>query len=196
MKTTTQRKFIAAFQVSLDGYVAGPEGEQDWVRSWSAALGLIDDVDLFVLGVGMYPPYGDYWKTIHEDNATSVPFQNGPPDAAEIAYANKAAVTRHVVLSTKANEVNWPRAEIVRSIDELRTIKAEQGKNTYVVGGMKTLASLFEAGLIDELVLLVHPLVLGGGRALFGDVTNQPKLSLIGAESKNAGHAVLRYRVR
>jgi hypothetical protein len=58
---TRSRAFVAALQISLDGYVQGADGEIDWVDSWDDALGLIPDADAAVLGGGMYPGYEQLW---------------------------------------------------------------------------------------------------------------------------------------
>lgn len=184
-----QRKFVAGFQTSLDGFIAGPDGEQDWVENWSAALSLIGEVDLFVLGGGMYPPYGDYWRNVYESSSEPAASED------ELAYARKAAVTRHVVLSKTAQRVSWPNSEIVRSLDDLRAIKAEGGGTAYVVGGATTAVSLLEAGLLDELALFVHPVVLGTGLSFFETVTRRHQLALLDASVMESGHAALRYRV-
>ena len=53
MTTTSSRPFIAAMQVTLDGYILGPAGEADWVDSWADGLDLLPEVDAFVLGGGL-----------------------------------------------------------------------------------------------------------------------------------------------
>ena len=93
MTVTTSRTMIAALQVSLDGFIQGPEGEKDWVGSWADALGLIPDVDTFVLGARMYPDYGTYWHSIEANPDVVPPFQQRVPSKAEIAYARLAART-------------------------------------------------------------------------------------------------------
>ena len=193
--TNSKRKFIAALQITLDGFIEGPDGEQDWADRWSTALGLIEEVDLFILGAGMFPDYGEYWKSIHDHHDAVPPGDTRPPNAADIAYADRAKATRHVVLSTTLDEVTWPKAEIVNSVDALRAIKAEPGGNGYVVGGATIVATLLKAGLIDELVLVVHPLLLGDGQALFEGVHERQRLELLDAKPTDAGRVVLRYRV-
>ena len=63
----SKRSFIAALQISLDGYIQGANGEVDWVDSWNDALALISDVDAAVLGGGMYPGYEQLWGSIAAD---------------------------------------------------------------------------------------------------------------------------------
>jgi dihydrofolate reductase len=191
--SSTARKMIAAVQVSLDGFTQGQNGEKDWVDSWADALALIPDVDTFVLGAHMYPGYGEYWKSIH-DHPERVTYQERIPSQHEIAYARLAATTRHIVLSTTLESVSWPTAQIIRNIAELRTVKAQPGKNIYVVGGATLVANLLNEGLIDELRLIVHPVVLGKGQALFGGVNKRLSLELFEATSTESGRVIVTYR--
>jgi dihydrofolate reductase len=185
---------IAALQVSLDGFVQGPNGEKDWVDSWADAIQLIPDVDTFLLGGRMYPDYGAYWESIYANADRVPPFQERLPSEREIAYARLAAKTPHVVLSTTLKSVSWPTAQIIRDVAELRTLKRQPGKNMYVVGGATFVASLLNEGLLDELRLIVHPVVLGSGQALFSGVNKRLSLDLVQAESTGSGRVVVTYR--
>lgn len=190
------RRMIAALQVSLDGFTQGSDrGGEDWVDSWADALGLVPDVDAFVQGAGMYPGYADYWAAIQADPHGVPPFQARPPYEREVAYARLAAKTPHYVVSKTLESVSWPpTARIVRDLEPLRALKQQPGENIYVVGGPTLVTSLLNAGLLDELRLIVHPLLLGGGRALFEGVHERRKLSLVGAETAASGKVVLSYR--
>jgi dihydrofolate reductase len=187
---------IAALQVSLDGFTQAPDtGEFDWVDSWADAIALIPDVDTFVQGAGMYPGYGEYWQSIYNDPHHAPPFSTRAPTDREIAYARFAAKTPHLVVSTTLKSVSWPpTARIIRDVAELRTLKAQPGKNMYVVGGPTLVASLLNEDLLDELRLIVHPLLLGGGRPLFGGVNKRRSLELVRAESTESGKLILTYR--
>jgi len=194
MASHTSRTMIAALQVSLDGFTQGPNGEKDWVDSWADAIELIPDVDAFVLGGHMYPDYGEYWKSIYANPERVEPFQERIPSKREIAYARLAARTPHIVLSTTLKSVSWPTAQIIRDVAELRTLKGQPGKNMYVVGGATLVASLLNEGSIDELRLIVHPIVLGKGQALFGGVNKRLSLDLVQAKSTESGRVILTYR--
>jgi dihydrofolate reductase len=197
MTSHTSRKLIAALQVSLDGLVQGPEGEQDWADSWASALGLIPDVDMFMLGARMYPDYGEYWQAILENPDRVPPFQDRVPSPNEIAYARKAVETPHVVLSKTLTKVSWPpNAQIVRTVAELQILKAQPGRNVYVVGGATFVASLLNEGLIDELKLIVHPVVLGKGRGLFDDIYKRLSLDLLEAKPAKGGQVIVSYRTK
>ena len=195
----TSRKMISEMQVSLDGFVEDTDGKTEWVDSWADAIQFIDQVDMFLLGGRMYPSYGEYWRSIYANPqcmppSPEVPSQEGRvPSSSEIAYARLAAQTPHVVLSTTLKSVSWPKAQIVRDIAELRAMKATPGKNTYVVGGAGLVASLMDADLIDELRLIVHPVVVGGGKQLFNGVRRH-SLELIDAQPSKSGRVILTYR--
>ena len=190
------RKMIAALQVSLDGFTQGEDqGAEEWVDSWADALGLIPDVDAFVQGAGMYPGYGEYWASIAVDPRRIPPFQTRLPYDREIAYAQFAAKTPHFVVSKTLDRVSWPpTAHIVRDLAELRALKDQAGKNIYVVGGPTLVTNLLNADLLDELRLIVHPLLLGGGKALFEGVTTRRSLHFVHAEPTASGRMILAYR--
>jgi len=189
------RKMIAAMQISLDGFTQGEDrGESSWVDSWADAIGLVPDVDAFVQGAGMYPGYAEYWSSIEANPHGVPPFQARPPYDREVAYARRAAKTPHYVLSKTLERVSWPpTATIVRHVADLRALKDRAGKNIYVVGGPTLVTSLLNEGLIDELKLIVAPLLLGGGRPLFAGVRGRHSLRLLHAESTESGRAVLTY---
>lgn len=190
------RKMIAALQVSLDGYTQGSDrGGEEWVDSWADALGLVPDVDAFVQGAGMYPGYGEYWAAIHAAPAAVPPFSTRLPYAREVAYAEAAEKTPHFVVSRSLEGVSWPpSARVIRDLEPLRALKGQPGKNIYVVGGPTLVTGLLNEGLLDELKLIVHPLLLGGGRALFAGVSQPRKLELLTALPGDAGRVIVTYR--
>jgi dihydrofolate reductase len=197
MASQSSRKMIAALQVSLDGFIQGPDGEKDWADSWASALQLIPDVDMFVLGGRMYPDYGAYWESIEANPDRVPPFQEQIPTKSEVAYARLAATTPHIVLSTTLAGVSWPpTAQVIRDVAELRTLKSQPGKNMYVVGGATLVATLLNENLIDELRLIIHPIVLGKGQGLFSSVTGRLSLELVQARANESGRVIVIYRRR
>jgi dihydrofolate reductase len=111
----------------------------------------------------------------------------------EIAYARWADKTSHIVLSRTLDEVAWKTARIVRDVEEIRKIKEQPGKDMHVVGGAALVSSLMNLGLIDELQLMVNPLILGGGKALFKDVKDRHALKLVRAKPLKSGKVSLIY---
>lgn len=195
MTATPSRPFIAAMQVTLDGYILGPNGEADWVESWADGLDLLPDVDTFLLGGGMFPDYEQFWAAILDDPATAAEWLGRDPYPRALTYARVAAKTPHVVLSTTLRHAIWPTARIVADIDDLHAIKATPGAPVYVVGGPGLVTSLINAGLLDELRLIVHPVAVGSGTALFGRVAERQDFELLRTEPAASGRLNLTYRL-
>jgi len=194
--TDGQRTFIAALQVSLDGYVQGPDGEGDWVDSWADALGLVGPVDAFVLGRGMFDGrYEAYWDAALAGGQTGSEMYGRAPYPREVEYARLAHETPHVVLSTTMTEATWPNVRIARDVAEIAALRDEPGQAVYVVGGPGLVATLMNAGLVDELRLIVQPVILGGGTPLFGGVRQRQSLELVAGEPGAGGRVDLAYRV-
>jgi dihydrofolate reductase len=191
-----QRTFIAALQVSVDGYVQGPEGEGDWVDSWADALGLIGPVDAVVLGRGMFDGrYEAYWDAALADPETGAAMYGRAPYSREVDYARRAHETPHIVLSKSMTEASWPNVRIARDVDEIAALRREPGNAVYVAGGPGLVATLMDAGLIDELRLIVQPVLLGGGMPLFGGVRQRQALELVAAAPGAGGRVDLTYHV-
>jgi dihydrofolate reductase len=196
MTTTSSRPFIAGMQVTLDGYILGPDGEADWVDSWADALDLLPEVDAFVLGGGMFPDYEQFWAAILNNPAAASEWLGRDPYPRELNYARVAAKTPHLVLSTTLRHTTWPTARIVPNIDELLALKGLVGDAVYVVGGPRLVTSLINSDLLDELRLIVHPVIVGSGTPLFGGVAQRQTLKRLRTESQASGRVNLTYRVR
>jgi dihydrofolate reductase len=189
---TTSRPLISAMQVTLDGYSS--DGDAEWVDSWADGLALLPPVDAFVLGGGMFPDYERWWATILDDPGAASDMLGRDPYPREIDYARLAAKTPHLVLSKTLTDASWPTARVIHDIDDIRTLRQQPGKAVYVVGGPGLLSSLINAGLLDELRLIVHPVVTGRGTAVFGDIAEPQALELVSAEPTTSGRLNVTYR--
>jgi dihydrofolate reductase len=188
------RKIIAALRVSLDGFIEGPNEELDWVDTWEDPFDICHQVDTCILGRRMYPGYEQYWATILADPESVLPFTGRVASKGEIEYARFAGKTPHIVLSRTLNEVSWKNTRIVRTAVEIRKMKQQAGKDMYAVGGATLVSSLMNLGLIDELRLVVQPVILGGGKALFKDVNERHALKFVEAKPLESGMVHLTYR--
>jgi deazaflavin-dependent oxidoreductase (nitroreductase family) len=194
--TATLRALISAMQVTLDGYVLGPEGDTDSFESWADGRELLPPVDAFVLGGGMFRGYEHFWMAILEDPSAASDMLGRDPYPREVTYARVAAETPHLVLSKTLSDTRWPTARIVRDIEEIRALRQQPGKAVYVVGGPGLVTSLVNAGLLSELRLIVHPVAAGSGQALFGGIVERQALELVSAEPMGSGRVNLAYRLR
>jgi dihydrofolate reductase len=187
------RKIIAALVVSVDGFIEGPDGELDWVDTWEDPFDLLPEIDTCILGRRMYPGYEQYWGAILANPAAVLPVSGKVASTGEIAYARFAERTPHVVLSRTLDTVAWKNTRIVRDIAEIGHMKQQPGKAMHAVGGATLVSSLMNQGLIDELRLVVYPIVLGGGKALFKDVTQRHALTFREAKPLESGLVRLTY---
>ena len=188
------RKIIAALITSLDGLIEGPNGELDWVDSWEDPFDLLPQIDTCILGRGMYPGYEQYWGAILANPGGILPFTGKVATKGEIDYARFAARTPHIVVSRTLNEVGWKNTRIVRDVEDLRALKEQPGKDMHAVGGATLVSSLMNAGLVDELRIVVQPIVLGRGKALFKDVKERHAFTLLDAKPQQSGMVRLTYR--
>ena len=189
------RKLITGMKLSIDGKMEGAEGMADWVHAWSDDYGLTEQIDACVLGSVMYGGYERYWTGIQNEPDKPAWITGTPPTPAEVAWARFAAKTPHYVLSNSAGSAAWPNTRFLKSLDDVAALKRERGKDIYLMGGAKTTASLLDAGLVDEIRLIVYPLVAGPGKALFGTSERRHKLALKKVQQLAEGKLGLTYMI-
>jgi dihydrofolate reductase len=187
------RKLISGMQMSLDGKVEGAQGYADWVETWSDNFGLMAQVDACVLGAKMYPGYESYWSAVQNQPDKPLPMTARLPTPAEIEWARFAAQTPHYVLSSTLSSAQWPKTRFLRGLNEVAVLKQQPGKDVYLVGGARTVASLIDAGLVDELHLHVHPLIVGAGKGLFATSERHRGLELRNVQQLKDGRVSLIY---
>ncbi len=189
------RKLIAGMKISLDGKTEGPEGMADWVEAWSEDYGLTPQIDACLLGGGMYPGYEGYWTGIQTEPDKPAWITDAAPTPAEVEWAAFAAKTPHYVLSRTLTSAIWPNTSFIRDLNGVAALKEQSGKDIYLMGGARVIASLLDAGLVDEIRLLVHPLVAGEGPSLFPPEARRRDLILRDARALPKGLVFLVYDV-
>jgi dihydrofolate reductase len=189
------KKIIASLNISLDGFVEGADGEIDWIDSWDGLDDMVGQFDTCLLGANMYPGYEQYWTAVRTAPQEPLPFSGLKATAGEAQYAEFAYATPHIVLSTQMQNATWPHTQIVRSIAEVATLKQGSGKSIYAVGGAALVGSLINAGLLDEVRVMVRPVLLGRGKALFKDVVGRHRLKLISTTTLTHGLVGMSYQV-
>ena len=146
---------------------------------------MLSHTDTLILGRVMYSTYEQYGPARLANPAAG--------SQTEVAYARLANKTPHIVISRTLDKVAWKTARIVRDVEEIRKMQWPPGKDMQVVGGAMLVSSLMNLGVIDELQLMVNPLILGGGKALFNDVKERHALTLIRAKPLQSGQVALTY---
>ena len=184
------RKIIAALQTSVDCFIEGPNGEMDWAtaedeETWKVLNETLNSVDTLILGGRMYPEYEQYWLSLLANS--SIGTEN------EKAYARRADKIPHIVLSKTLDKVKWKTTRVVRDVEEIRKMKQQPGKDMLTFGGATMISTLMNQRLIDEVHLIVNPLILGEGKAIFKDVKERRNLKLIEAKPLKSGKVSLMY---
>jgi dihydrofolate reductase len=163
------RKLIVTMWVSLDGFVAGPNDAMNWVRVDQEMGQYEDDIvssaDTLVLGRRTYESFAGAWPYVPDNPAVS---------EGEKAYARKLNALQKLVFSKTLDKVEWNNSRLAQAIDpaEINRLKQAPGKDLLIYGSTSIVQELTRLGLIDEYQLLVHPVVLGGGKPLFKDPVN------------------------
>src|SRR5262249_43798956 len=171
----------------------GAEGMADWVQAWSDDYGLMPQIDACLLGGGMYPGYEQYWTSIQKEPDKPAWVTGSAPTPAEIEWARFAAQTPHYVLSSTLTSALGPKTGFARGLDGIAALKQHPGKDIYLVGGARTAASLIDAGLVDELRLIVYPLIAGKGKALFATTERRRGLEIRKVQQLQGGRLSVIY---
>ena len=141
------------------------------------------------------PGYEQYWTAIQNEPEKPHPLSGQVPTPAEVEWAGFAARTPHYVLSNSLASAEWPMTSFLRGIEEVAALKQQSGKDIYLVGGARTTASLIDAGLVDELRLIVYPLLAGEGKPLFATRERRRELELRDVQHLHGGLVRLSYRI-
>ncbi|HEX9447076.1 MAG TPA: dihydrofolate reductase family protein [Dongiaceae bacterium] len=189
------RKLISAMRLSTDMKFEGPEGYADWVEAWADDYDLTPQIDACVVGGGMYPGYEKYWTTIQNEPDKPHWLSNSLPTPAETDWARFAAQTPHYVVSNTLTSALWPKTRFVRKFDDIAALKRQPGKDIYLMGGARLTASLIDAGLVDELRLILYPVLSGAGKALFGTLQGRHGLDLQRVQQLPGGRVSLTYGI-
>lgn len=190
------RKITGAAFVSLDGVIQAPGGptedtqggfeEGGWMfKIWDPGieetLGSLfsGDYDL-LLGRRTYDIFAAFWPYAEEP-------ENRPMSEA-FDRANKYVLTRGDA------PLEWQNSHRLAGIADVARIKAEAGSDIIIQGSSTIYPALLEAGLIDELILMIFPVVLGRGKRLFGEGTPVDKLHMTDHRVTDAGTVIAKYR--
>ena len=176
--------------MSVDGCIAGPNGEMDWM------VGLLDDellkyvskitesVDTILLGRKMTDVFISFWLDM----------MNKPDDPWN-AFAKRMIEIAKVVFTKTLNKSKWINTDIATGdlIEEVSKIKSQNGRDIVVYGGSSFDSSLIKEKLIDEFYLFINPVAIGNGMTIFKDLNEIQKYYLIESKVFESGIVLLRY---
>jgi dihydrofolate reductase len=182
------RKLKLQMQITLDGFVAGSQGQLDWMtpetdeRQVRYLQELTANMDLILLGRKMAEEAIPHWENV----------TNTQTDGDELEYAKTFVSTMKIIFSktlhaTKAKNARIERGDLKESVTKL---KDQPGSDIIVYGGASFVSELITNNLIDEYHLLVNPIAIGNGKTIF---TGQQRLKLIESMSFTNGVVANQY---
>jgi len=170
------RKVILQLAVSLDGFIEGPNGEFDWCFT-DDDYGMTDffnRIDAIFIGRKSY------------ELALSMG-GSAPPGFPQL---------KEYVFSNSLDKVEGDRVLIKGNIEEeVNKIKNQPGKDIWLFGGASLTTSLINAGLVDEMALAVHPIILGCGKPLFQNISKRKMLKLTESKTYPSGLIMITYNL-
>jgi dihydrofolate reductase len=174
------RKVSAGLFISLDGVAESPD---KWQFAFDDEMGAdiaaqTSVADTMLLGRVTYNEWADYWPTSKDE-----PFAS---------FINNI---RKYVVSTTLDKAEWNNTTIIKSnlAEEVTKLKQQDGKTINVAGSISLVRSLFALGLLDELHLMIHPVVVGKGKRLFIEGMDLQRLSLVDSKTSPSGNLIVTY---
>jgi dihydrofolate reductase len=174
------RKLILGLAITLDGYIEGPNGEYDWCFT-DRDYGLSEffaRVDSIFIGRKSYEVASQH---ADDNNGEIVP---GMPAMNQYVFSRTLGSVGEGAVLVSGD-----------CIAQARRIKQQSGKDIWLFGGASLTASLLEEGLVDELWLSVHPILLAGGKRLFQGNDSRKMLTLLECKAYESGLVSLRYGI-
>ena len=185
------RKLKLQMQMSIDGFVAGPEGQLDWMtfdmdeKLLQLINELTDSSDTILMARKMTEGFVSYWENI----------VNNQPDSPEFPFAQKMVNIPKIVFSKTITNIAGENTSVENG--DLKTainaLKNRDGKDIIVYGGAAFVSSLIKHQLIDELNLFINPTAIGNGLRIFSE---KIPFSLTASASYNCGIVVNQFKPR
>lgn len=184
------RKLKLQVQISVDGYVAGPNGEEDWVvrasdeKLWQLINELTDSSDTLLLGRKMAEAFIPH-------------FEEFESDSPKITFAQKMINIPKIIFTRTLDKPFGKNTSLAKGnlAEEIAKLKNQDGKDILVYGGAGFVSSLIAGGHVDEFFLFVNPVMINNGMRIFDLPDKRQKLSLISATPYECGITVLRYKL-
>jgi len=207
------RRIIGAAFVSLDGVIQAPGGPSEdptggfahggWLPQFfdedvGAAIDRVfaRDYDL-LLGRRTYEIFAAYWPYVGGDTTEMgetferAGSEDGEAEAIETGRAFTAA--NKYLLTRGQPDLGWANSHALRGLDDLRAVKVGEGRDLVIQGSGTIYGPLIAEGLIDELTVMTFPVVLGGGKRLFGERTPAKALQLVDHKVTGSGAVIATY---
>jgi dihydrofolate reductase len=185
METDPVRRLVSFIGISLDGYYQGPNGEFDFANVDQEFYDFSNRQDAYIdtlmFGRETYELMAAYWPTATEDDPEVIEFMNS---------------VQKVAVSTTLERADWNNTTLVSDnlAENVKELKERPGKEIAMFGSVRLTASLLELGLVDELRVMVFPILLGNGASMFSTLNGRVTLELWRTTTFRSGNVLLVYR--
>jgi dihydrofolate reductase len=183
------RIVVTAF-ISLDGVVEDPGGAEEFKHSgWSFAIERGDEGDKFKLDETMASEALLLGRVTYEGFAAAWPSREGD-------FADKLNTMPKYVVSSTLEDPEWNNSTVLEGgvAEEVAKLREKHDGDIVVHGSARLVQTLIELDLVDELRLMVFPVVLGSGKRLFGEASDKKSLQLVDSKTVGDGVAILVYQ--
>ena len=178
------KKVTAGLFVSLDGVTESPEKWQlpyfndEMGEAVGAAMAA---ADAMLLGRVTYQEFASYWPGVSSEDQPFADYMNNSP--------------KYVASRTLEGPLEWNNSTLIKGnlVEEIARLKRQPGKNIGITGSVTLVQSLLEQDLLDELGLMIHPVVVGSGKRLFEEWGDPKKLKLVESKTFSTGVVSLTY---
>jgi len=185
------KKLKLQVQISIDGFVGGPNGELDWMTwDWDEELKdfvtkLTDPIDTVLLGKNMTDGFVKHWEKVASE-------LDNPTYYAGVKFTEVSKV----VFSKTLKESTWKNTTLATGdlTVEVNKLKSADGNYMMVYGGASFVSSLIDEELIDDYYLFVNPVLIGKGLRIFSETPKKVNLKLVDSKKYDCGITVLHYQ--
>ncbi len=172
--------------MTVDGFIAGPNGEMDWTAvNWDDKLkkfvgDITETVDCILLGRKLAQGFIPYWASHPEEEG-----------------ADKFNSTKKVVFTKTLEKSEWDNTMLAKGdiTDEITRLKKLDGQDMIAYGGAEFVSALIKNRLIDEFYFFINPAVIGNGLSIFKELTGKQSMVLVNSEKFDCGIVVLNYKL-
>ena len=187
------RKLKLHVHMSIDGCIASPNGEMDWMVGLSDDKlikyenELMESFDTILLGRKMTDLFISFWSDVISK-----------PGDRWYEFAKKMIETPKVVFTKTLNKSKWINTDLATGdlTDEIIRLKSRDGRDMVVYGGASFDSSLIKLGLIDEFLLFINPVAIGNGMTIFRDLNEIQKFNMVKSIAFDCGIVLLHYEAR
>ncbi len=185
------KKLKLQVQISIDGFVCGPNGELDWM-TWEISddlkkfiKDLNEPIDTVLLGKNMTDGFISHWKKVKSE-------KDNPEYWAGVKFTD----TPKVVFSKSIKESKWENTVLAKGnlIDEVNKLKKQDGTYLMVYGGADFVSSLIKEDLIDDYYFFINPAAIGKGKRIFDKINQKKPLKFINSFKFECGVVVNHYQ--